>query len=93
MAVEHKQIPGIVKPQFPRWVDPQARSWNPKCSAMGVYRRSNVNCPSCRSDKEMLFMVLSLSFICQEPHCGQEFQVSPQEAEVLLEPEERFVLA
>jgi hypothetical protein len=38
-------------------------------------------------------MVLSLSFICQEPHCEQEFQVSPQEAEVLLEPEEKLVFA
>ena len=52
-----------------------------------------VTCPSCRSEKEMLFLVLSLSFICDEPQCGYEVQVDPQEAEILLQPEEKFVFA
>lgn len=52
-----------------------------------------MNCPSCRSEKEMLFLALSMSFICDEPHCGYEFQVDAQEAEVLLNPEEKLVFA
>jgi hypothetical protein len=70
-----------------------AAVWNFKCNVMGVYRRFNVTCPSCRSEKEMLFLVLSLSFICDEPNCGYEVQVDPQEAEILLHPEEKLVFA
>jgi hypothetical protein len=57
------------------------------------YRRSTVKCPSCRSEKEMLFLALSMSFICDEPHCGYEVQVDAQEVEVLLNPEETLVYA
>jgi len=52
-----------------------------------------VKCPSCRSEKEMLFLALSMSFICDEPHCGYEVQVDAQEVEVLLNPEETLVYA
>jgi hypothetical protein len=41
----------------------------------------------------MLFLALSMSFICDEPYCGFEYQVDAQEAEVLLQPEERLVFA
>jgi hypothetical protein len=58
-----------------------------------LYRRFNVTCPSCRSEKEMLFLALAQSFICDEPYCGYELQVEAQEAEVLLQPEEILVFA
>jgi len=41
----------------------------------------------------MLFLALSMSFICDEPYCGYEHQVDAQEAEVLLHPEETLTYA
>ena len=41
----------------------------------------------------MLFLALSMSFICDEPRCGYEVQVDAQEVEVLLNPEETLVYA
>lgn len=52
-----------------------------------------MTCPSCRNDKEMLFLALSLSFICDNPYCGYEVQVDAQEAEALLHPEEKLTFA
>ena len=50
-------------------------------------------CPSCRSENEMLFSVLSQSFICDEIDCGLELEMEAQDAEVLLLPEEELILA
>ena len=50
-----------------------------------------MTCPKCGSENEMLFSVLSLSFICQEAHCGIEVEVDPREAEVLLQPVEELI--
>ena len=52
-----------------------------------------MKCPICRSENEMLFSVLSHSFICQESHCGIELEVDPRDAEVLLQPEEELIFA
>lgn len=41
----------------------------------------------------MLFSVLSLSFICDEAHCGFELEVDVQDAEVLLRPEQDPIFA
>jgi hypothetical protein len=41
----------------------------------------------------MLFLALSMSFICDEPLCGYEHEVDAEEAEILLEPEEKLVYA
>ena len=41
-----------------------------------------MKCPICRSENEMLFSVLSLSFICQDAHCGIELAVDLRDAEV-----------
>jgi hypothetical protein len=50
-------------------------------------------CPSCRSENEMLFSVLSLGFICSEANCGLEIQVDVREAEVLLWPDQHLIFA
>jgi hypothetical protein len=50
-------------------------------------------CPSCRSQKEMLFSVLSLAFICSEVHCGFELEVEVRDAEALLKPEQDLIFA
>ena len=52
-----------------------------------------MNCPKCRSENEMLFSALSLSFICDEPACGLELEVDAQTAEVLLQPERDLTFA
>jgi len=52
-----------------------------------------MTCPSCRSENEMLFSPLSLSFICEEEPCGLELAVDLHTAEVLLQPEVELTLA
>ena len=52
-----------------------------------------MTCPSCRSEKEMLFLVLCLSFVCQEAHCGLEIQMDSHDAEVILQPKENLTFA
>jgi hypothetical protein len=41
----------------------------------------------------MLFLVLCLSFVCQEAHCGLEIQMDSEDAEVLLRPKETLTFA
>jgi len=50
-------------------------------------------CPSCRSENEMLFSPLSISFICEEEPCGFELAVDPETAEILLQPEVELTFA
>ncbi len=57
------------------------------------YRRCFMICPLCRSQKEMLFSVLSLAFICSEAHCGFELEVEVRDAEALLKPEQDLIFA
>jgi len=47
-------------------------------------------CPTCHSD-EMAYSVLSYSFVCLEPACGFELEMTPPEAQRVLEPEEELV--
>ena len=39
-------------------------------------------CPKCGSGNEMLFSVLSVSFVCNEAPCGFELEVDTETAEV-----------
>ena len=52
-----------------------------------------MTCPSCRSEKEMLFLVLCLSFVYQEGHCGLEIQMDSHDAELVLQPKENLTFA
>lgn len=52
-----------------------------------------MTCPSCRTENEMLFSVLSHTFICAEADCGFELEVDPRDAEVLLRHEEDLIFA
>jgi hypothetical protein len=88
MAHEHKQISRIVKEYLkaPAGLELELhikqRNW-----------RWQMICPSCRSENEMLFSALALSFICEEEPCGFELAVDPHTAEVLLQPEVELILA
>jgi hypothetical protein len=88
MAHEHKQISRIVKEYLQGAagmeleVHGKPRNW-----------RWQMICPSCRSENEMLFSALSLSFICEEEPCGLELPVDHHTAEVLLQPEVELTLA
>jgi hypothetical protein len=88
MAPEHKQISRIVKeylrgcPGMELEVHHKSQNW-----------RWQMICPSCRSENEMLFSALSLSFICEEEPCGLEVPVDLHTAEVLLQPEVELTLA
>jgi hypothetical protein len=41
-------------------------------------------CPSCRSNNEMAYSVLSHGFVCLEKECGFELEIDPEEADVIL---------
>jgi hypothetical protein len=50
-------------------------------------------CPSCSTENEIAYSVLSHSLICLEPGCGFELEVSAEEAHLMLEPMEELVCA
>lgn len=50
-----------------------------------------MTCPACASKYEMAYSTLSHSFVCLEPACGFEFEVEPEIAQQVLEPEEELV--
>jgi hypothetical protein len=52
-----------------------------------------MTCPSCRSESEMVFSVLSPAFLCQEASCGLELEVEWQDVEALLQPDEELIFA
>jgi hypothetical protein len=48
-------------------------------------------CPTCCSENEMAYSVLSNGFICLESDCGFELEMDPVQAREVLEPEEELV--
>ena len=50
-----------------------------------------MTCPTCASENEMAYSVLSYGFICLEPGCGFEVEMEPAQAQQVLEPEEELV--
>jgi len=48
-------------------------------------------CPNCRSESEMAYSELSYSFICLEPACSFEVEMDPDEAQLVLAPEDELV--
>ena len=90
MAHEHKQISGLVK----EYLAPDLTSgMELEVQLLSQNWRYIMTCPSCRSENEMLFSALSLSFICEEEPCGLELAVDLHTAEVLLQPEVELTLA
>jgi hypothetical protein len=56
----------------------------------------NMICPVCNSQYEMAYSSLSNSFVCLEPKCGFEMEISPANANLLMacvEPAEELVCA
>ena len=50
-------------------------------------------CPSCRSDNEMAYSVLSHGFVCLEKDCGFELEVDMGEADAIFAPVPELVCA
>ena len=50
-----------------------------------------MTCPSCRSENEMAYSVLSNGLICLEADCGFEVEMEARQAQDILETEEELV--
>jgi hypothetical protein len=48
-------------------------------------------CPSCRSENEMAYSVLSNSMVCLDSHCGFEVEMDATDAREVLETVEELV--
>ena len=48
-------------------------------------------CPSCRSENEMAYSVLSNGWICLEADCGFEVEMDRHQAQEVLETAEELV--
>ena len=90
MAHEHNQIFTTVKRLFGFW----GVQWEleREVQVLTAVQEVAMICPSCKGEQEMLFSVLSLSFICLNSACGFEFHMDAHDAKVLLQPEEEPIL-
>jgi hypothetical protein len=48
-------------------------------------------CPTCGTENEMAYSTLSYSLVCLAPACGFELEMDPDEAKLVLEPQEELV--